>query len=590
MKKPENKAAELSEDILQTDTEPYDPVTNSSGLEGGGSDVSEFTSIPAAKKKKKLPGWVILPIIGVLALIGVVLSMVLKPAKTATPLTVVSAQKGDVVEEYTTSGTVDSELTKTFYSPVNASVDNFNAVVGQSVKEGDLLVSFDTSDLEKNNQQSQLNLDAAKAGNQSTIEQANQSASIAAQSQASIDQQISNTRQKVRDKQAEVNQLTDEANQEQTAASAANSDLQNEINEINTKMQSQYLQYEEAKKGLISNATELNTLNADLNTAKTNLANLPASASEEEKNKLTTAINKLYADIAANQNLTIEYEETIKAYDDLSKQLSSLSSSSGALGMGTAAQKLATAQAELSSLQSALDQLEASSSSSPTAKITDGQYKSMDIQEDLAELAKLSAEELVELGKQGIHADFNGVISDVQSAKGTAAMQGAALFTLVSNSDVSVKLEVPSGDFDKLKIGNKANIKIGEFSYKGTLTSIDKIATTNLKGNPVIGAKVHIDNPDENIYIGVSAKVTLSVAESKNVLCLSNEVVNTGTDGDFVYVIRDGEVKKQVVELGIASNSMVEIKSGLKEGDEVITDVTSTLEEGMKAIGVASAN
>lgn len=590
MKKPENKAAELSEDILQTDTEPYDPVTNSSGLEGGGSDVSEFTSIPAAKKKKKLPGWVILPIIGVLALIGVVLSMVLKPAKTATPLTVVSAQKGDVVEEYTTSGTVDSELTKTFYSPVNASVDNFNAVVGQSVKEGDLLVSFDTSDLEKNNQQSQLNLDAAKAGNQSTIEQANQSASIAAQSQASIDQQISNTRQKVRDKQAEVNQLTDEANQEQTAASAANSDLQNEINEINTKMQSQYLQYEEAKKGLISNATELNTLNADLNTAKTNLANLPASASEEEKNKLTTAINKLYADIAANQNLTIEYEETIKAYDDLSKQLSSLSSSSGALGMGTAAQKLATAQAELSSLQSALDQLEASSSSSPTAKITDGQYKSMDIQEDLAELAKLSAEELVELGKQGIHADFNGVISDVQSAKGTAAMQGAALFTLVSNSDVSVKLEVPSGDFDKLKIGNKANIKIGEFTYKGTLTSIDKIATTNLKGNPVIGAKVHIDNPDENIYIGVSAKVTLSVAESKNVLCLSNEVVNTGTDGDFVYVIRDGEVKKQVVELGIASNSMVEIKSGLKEGDEVITDVTSTLEEGMKAIGVASAN
>ena len=355
-------------------------------------------------------------------------------------------------------------------------------------------------------------------------------------------------------------------------------------------MQSQYLQYEEAKKGLISNATELNTLNADLNTAKTNLANLPASASEEEKNKLTTAINKLYADIAANQNLTIEYEETIKAYDDLSKQLSSLSSSSGALGMGTAAQKLATAQAELSSLQSALDQLEASSSSSPTAKITDGQYKSMDIQEDLAELAKLSAEELVELGKQGIHADFNGVISDVQSAKGTAAMQGAALFTLVSNSDVSVKLEVPSGDFDKLKIGNKANIKIDEFTYKGTLTSIDKIATTNLKGNPVIGAKVHIDNPDENIYIGVSAKVTLSVAESKNVLCLSNEVVNTGTDGDFVYVIRDGEVKKQVVELGIASNSMVEIKSGLKEGDEVITDVTSTLEEGMKAIGVASAN
>ena len=577
MKNQENKAPEFSEDIMTTDTEPYEPPTTPS-------------STTPAKKKKKLPAWVILPIIGVLALIGVLMSMLFKPAKTATALTVVSTQKGDVAEEYTTSGTVESELTKTFYSPVNANVDSFNAVVGQSVKEGDLLVSFDTSDLEKNNQQSQLNLDAAKAGNQSTIEQADQNASIAAQSQANIEQQIANTRQKVRDKQAEVNQLIDEANQEQSAAYAEDTKLQNQINDINHELQLQKNQYQEAKTGVINNATALNTLNANLNTAKTTLANLPADATEEKKNELTTTINKLYEDIAANQNLTIDYEETIKAYEELSNELTSLSSSSGALGMGTASQKLATAQAELSSLQSALEQQEASSSSSPTAKITDGQYKSMDIQEDLAELANLSAEELVELGKKGIHADFNGIISDVQSAEGTAAMQGAALFTLVSNSDVSVKLEVPSGDFDKLKIGNKANIKIGEFTYKGTLTSIDKIATTNLKGNPVIGAKVHIDNPDENIYIGVNAKVTLSVAESKNVLCLSNEVVNTGTDGDFVYVIRDGEVKKQVVELGIASNSTVEIKSGLKEGDEVITDVTSTLEEGMKAIGVASTN
>ena len=36
------------------------------------------------------------------------------------------------------------------------------------------------------------------------------------------------------------------------------------------------------------------------------------------------------------------------------------------------------------------------------------------------------------------------------------------------------------------------------------------------------------------------------------------------------------------MELGITSNSKVEIKSGLKEGDKVVADTFGTVEEGMK--------
>ena len=53
-------------------------------------------------------------------------------------------------------------------------------------------------------------------------------------------------------------------------------------------------------------------------------------------------------------------------------------------------------------------------------------------------------------------------------------------------------------------------------------------------------------------------------------------------EGDFVYVVQSGVVKKKAVELGITSNSKVEIKSGLKEGDKVVADTFGTVEEGMK--------
>ena len=109
--------------------------------------------------KKKLPGWVIVPIIGVIILIAVVGSLFAgEPKETTTALTVTEVTTGTVREVYNSSGTIESENSKTYYSPVTAPVLTCNAIVGQPVKSGDLLVTFDTANLERDNQQAQLSL------------------------------------------------------------------------------------------------------------------------------------------------------------------------------------------------------------------------------------------------------------------------------------------------------------------------------------------------------------------------------------------------------------------------------------------------
>lgn len=375
------------------------------------------------KKKKKLPNWVIVPVIGGIVVVAVIASQFTsKEKKTGGTVEVVEVVRGDVKEIYNVSGTVDSEKKKVFYSPVNAPVNQLRAKVGQAVKAGDLLVAFDTSDLEKNNQKAQMDLQSAVNTNQSAREQADRSASEAAKAAA--------------DAQAE----------------------------------------------------------------------------------------QLRASIS----------------------------------------------------------VETPSASIPDTSLTQGQINNMAITENLAELAVLSSEELMAKARDGIKADFDGVISDVKTMEGGTAVAGGELFTLVSNQDVNVKLEIPASDFDKVEVGSKAVVKIGKYKYDGVVESIDKIAVPNAKGNPVIGANVKIQNPDENIYIGVAAKLTMTVAEEKDVLYLPNENVNTSTEGDFVYVVQNGVVKKKAVELGITSNSKVEIKSGLKEGDKVVADTLGTVEEGMK--------
>ena len=152
-----------------------------------------------ATPKKKLPGWVIIPILVAVVLLAWGISLVAggqKESTAGTVLNVTKAQKGTVKETYNSSGTIESENTKTYYSPVTAPIKECNAVVGQTVKSGDLLITFDTTNLERDNQQAQLTLQsslntskATRAQNAKAIDAANAaSAQAAAQANALADE------------------------------------------------------------------------------------------------------------------------------------------------------------------------------------------------------------------------------------------------------------------------------------------------------------------------------------------------------------------------------------------------------------------
>ena len=135
------------------------------------------------KKKKKLPPWMIIPILAVLGGFIYLMSLLVNVDSLDTgmgiPLQAREVIRGDIQEVFTTYGVVESGNIVTYYSPVSAPIATFHPMVGHTVTVGELLVSFDTTYLETDYDTLQLSyqqqVNAAQAAlehNERLIEQA----------------------------------------------------------------------------------------------------------------------------------------------------------------------------------------------------------------------------------------------------------------------------------------------------------------------------------------------------------------------------------------------------------------------------------
>ena len=542
--------------------------------------------------------------------------------ETQTPqIAVTKAETGDVEEIVDATGTVVSDEQKTFYSPVNAQIKSVSFAEGDTVSKGTKLIEFEVKDLERDNQKAELNVQSGQYDYKNSINKSNE----AQQKQNSAKAKVSSLEHQVREQQNYLASLRSQlasvqaqaaadaqaqAQAKAEAQAARDAETQRAYSEALTTYQNETLPQYQKELGQLNSdyVTAQNAYNQADTRYQMAFAQWQAEQSDENAQALDEAeaarsqaeitcqeAKEAYEDKKASQPKMPEYSDysssaagdfvTDGASEEtpgLTDQASADASSAGST-VDTSAIENAIEQAtsDLADLQSDLASKK-SIAEADSASRTEEEKEKMRVSNNLTELDAKSAKELVEEGKKGISADFNGVISKSAVQQGAAATQGMELFTLQNTDKVSVDINVSKYDYDKVKEGQNADITIGDRKYTGKVTKISHIATTNEKGSTLISATVSIDKPDKDIFLGVDAKVKIYAEKAEDVVTVPAGVVNIGKDGSFCYVLKDGVITKQDVTTGISSEDSVEITEGIKAGDEVIEDLGS-LEEGMKA-------
>jgi RND family efflux transporter MFP subunit len=189
-----------------------------------------------------------------------------------------------------------------------------------------------------------------------------------------------------------------------------------------------------------------------------------------------------------------------------------------------------------------------------------------------------------------VTAPFSGVITKRFADKGSMIQAGTAsqtqampLVRLSQNGLLRLILPVPESAVPSVRIGERVTVRVPSLdrTFPGTVARIEDRLALETR---TMDAEVDVPNADLVLIPGMYAEVDLTLATRNSVLAVPVTAVDITADnsGRVMLVSPTGRLEVRQVELGLETPSLIEIRSGLNDGDLVVTASRSSLQPGQQ--------
>jgi HlyD family secretion protein len=199
-----------------------------------------------------------------------------------------------------------------------------------------------------------------------------------------------------------------------------------------------------------------------------------------------------------------------------------------------------------------------------------------------------------------VSAPIPGKVLDIKVKDGDGVKIGEDLLALGNPAQELVKLQLSTLDAAKVRVNQKARIKVigpNAQPFTGQVKSLYPQAIAPDKNdNPFSGqsgqvkvpATVQLDQPSGTLIPGSQVSVEIIQDQRQNVVVLDLAAIQHSKSGAFVW-IRDsqGKAQKRTITLGLEAVTTVEVKSGLRPGEQVVLPETP-LQPGMPVTPTSS--
>lgn len=551
----------------------------------------------ATVKKSKKGLIITICVILAVAIIGGTVFGVVK-ANSGESVSLYTIASDDIYETVSLTGEVTAGSVKEYKVSTVATVKEVFVNVGDKVKQGDVLATFDVSSLDSqvSSLQSAYN-DALKSYNSAVSEQKKAQANVDILEDDIAAMQKKIAKLEKADTPTTTRRVTTTRSTTLPDIDVPSSTTSTTVTTTTTTSQPSddpleelANQLKELNESLAQVTNDLNTLTNAMNEISTTIAQTIGKLDNE-------VIAQLVVDKLVESGVAENVAQEIVASIDFDEIAQAVSNTKNA--------QLTTAEIQLVSLQAQKAIFEAKAD--PT--VTNAQNQALKASKTALDTLKEQKAEM----EEGWKASFDGTITQVDLTPGMQTTMISTGITLENLDTMAVTVSLGEYDLHKVKVGMKADITTAYGKYQGEVTSIAPTATggsgtnildsvgsmagiSGLSSLTDSGAGVEcvitIPETDEYITAGFDADVEIETGEYLGVTVVPIESIKLEKTGSYVYLYNeeDSTVTKTLIETGAVSDSVYEVKSGLKVGDKIISAPSSTYEEDTFKVKIAESN
>ena len=576
------------------------------------------------RKNNKKKIIVIICIVLVVALLATAITLYVKDSKIP-QVSLYTIGTSDIYESINSTGAVSAGAVKTYNVGSVAVVKEVFVKMGDEVKQGDILATFDTSNYDEQIASMQASYDQAKASyNEAVASQKEAKSNLAkVNSQiAALEKEIAQLEKKL-SKELEsavpteqptlpaetptvpsqpsnpsntfadavtqltevINGLSDDPRVNGVILSVVLETIANEISSGNTSSKSIADAVEVAirnavKDGLFDPAQ----LSVDLDTAIKQIRKVIENTNWSGNNQATDSGN---LGQTINDNLQSITEGVTVPSMNANDVIQSVTESDSV--------KLASDRVSLTACYAQQQLYSTLASNTP-----------VETRKELMDTTKKALDTLKEARQQladGWTAAFDGIITECNIFPGEQTSLLSSGITLQNMDTMVVTISLGEYDIHKVKVDMPVTVSSAYGTYNGKIISkapvagggsstgsmVDSIGSmmgiSGLSSLTDTGAgvevKISVEEPDENIIVGFDAAVEIHIGEFLGVPTVPAESMLHDKTGTYVYLYNEeeGTVTKTFIQTGAMSYTEYEITSGLKEGDRIVYAPQSTFED-----------
>ena len=185
-----------------------------------------------------------------------------------------------------------------------------------------------------------------------------------------------------------------------------------------------------------------------------------------------------------------------------------------------------------------------------------------------------------QLEKTRIKAPFDGIIGLRYVSLGAYISPSVVVATLYNISPAKIEFAIPARYSAQVKPGEKIYCRVENdlTIYEGLVYAVEPKIDSETR---TLKIRAQADNQSGTLLPGQFVKVELILKSQANALLVPTEAVIPDQGGKKVFIFNSGKAKEVKIETGIRTESALEVLSGLKAGDTILTTGILQLRQGL---------